>query len=103
MVQSMSAHSGLRAESSRGVCCPGGRTLGSLVFVPIQATLGFNEASFPPPRASNAVSIVPWVLGGGNLPDLRVDQRVPAPELSHMFRGFPLTLAVKFGKLPRGG
>ena len=68
-----------------------------------EATLGFNEASFPPPRASNAVSIVPWVLGGGNLPDLRVDQRVPAPELSHMFRGFPLTLAVKFGKLPRGG
>merc|ERR1712194_468460 len=27
VVQSSSAHSGLRAESSRGVCCPDGRTL----------------------------------------------------------------------------
>ena len=51
-------------------------------MLPSLKTLVSTKLRSPLRELSNAVSIVSWVPGGGNPQDSRLDQYLPAPELS---------------------
>eukprot|EP00964_Phaeocystis_antarctica_P064372 scaffold38709_cov56-Phaeocystis_antarctica.AAC.3 len=70
---------GRRRRDSKSASASRARTTSKLNLVSTKLRSPLRELS-------NAVSIVSWVPGGGNLPDSRVDQRVPAPELSRVDR-----------------